>query len=97
MYVKEELCFGDLMDKAWSGALDTLQIVSQFNKESELMYLLEVLFYEEIPSLTEVNDYLWFESDYIFEMLGINEYEEDEEEWLKIIKFYWQIENTWYN
>ena len=78
MYVKEELCFGDLMDKAWSGALDTLQTVSQFDKESELMYLLEDVFCGEIPSLTEVNDYLWFESDYIFEMLEINEYEDDE-------------------
>ena len=80
MYVKEELYFNDLMNKAWSGATDTLETVSQFDKESELMNLLEDVFYGDIPDLTELNDYLWFESDYIFEMLGINEYEDEEEE-----------------
>lgn len=80
MYVKEELWFDDLMNRAWSGGADTLQTVSQFGKESELMYLLEDIFYGDTPSLTEVNDYLWFESDYIFEMLGINEYEDEDEE-----------------
>ena len=80
MYVKVELYFNDLMNKAWSGAADTLETVSQFDKESELMILLEDVFYGDIPDLTELNDYLWFESDYIFEMLGINEYEEEEEE-----------------
>lgn len=80
MYVKEELYFNDLVNKAWSGGADTLETVSQFDKESELMDLLESVFYEEIPELVELNDYLWFERDYIFEALEINEYEDDEEE-----------------
>lgn len=80
MYVKEELYFNDLMNKAWSGGADTLETVSQFDKESELMDLLESVFYGDVPDLMEVNDYLWFERDYIFEMLGINEYEDEEEE-----------------
>ena len=80
MYVKEELYFNDLVNKAWSGGADTLETVSQFDKESELMDLLESVFYEEIPELVELNDFLWFERDYIFETLGINEYEDDEEE-----------------
>lgn len=80
MYVKEELYFNDLMNKAWSGGADTLETVSQFDKESELMDLLESVFYGDVPDLMEVNDYLWFERGYIFEMLGINEDEDEEDE-----------------
>ena len=33
---------------------------------------LEEIFDNQIPTETEVNDYLWFESDYIYECLGID-------------------------
>ena len=57
-----------------SGAVDTLDTIRENEKEEELMQLLEITF-EEIPSETEVNDFLWFERDFIFGELGIGEEE----------------------
>ena len=46
-------------------------------KEEELMLLLDEIFLESIPTLTEVNDILWFDDEMIFESLGIIEEEEE--------------------
>lgn len=77
MYVKEELSFEDLKKRCWSGAIDTLQKIEEEGeeKQEQLMNLLQEEF-SSTPSITEVNDLLWFEDDYIFESLGI-EVEED--------------------
>ena len=78
--VKRELDFNDLMDECWSGAVDTLNTISENNKEEELMSLLALDCFTEVPDLTDVNDMLWFEDDWIFEMLGIKEEDDDDEE-----------------
>lgn len=70
--VKKELSFEDLKDECWSGAIDTLQKIEEEGKENELMELLQEVF-SEISTMTEVNDFLWFEDDYIYEQLGIEE------------------------
>lgn len=62
--------------KPWSGAISTWDVIEEANKVDELEYLLEELYPEGITD-TQLNDILWFESDYIFENLGITE--EDEE------------------
>lgn len=74
MYVKEEFDFNDLMDRCWSGAINTLETIEANGKEEELMQLLED--YAEagsydMPTLTEINDLLRFEDGWIFEMLNI--------------------------
>ena len=71
MLVKREYTFNDLFENSWSGAADTLKVIIDNDKESELMDLLEVIFEGEADE-TELNDFLWFESDYIFECLEIN-------------------------
>lgn len=73
MYVKIEMDYRTLKNNSWSGALDTLKDIEEADKEDELMYLLEEIFNEEIPTETEVNDFLWFERDYIYESLGLDE------------------------
>jgi hypothetical protein len=80
MYIKKDYGFEDLMDNSWSGAVDTLEQVEASNMEEELMELLEEIFGDSTPTETEVNDYLWFNSDEIFEMLGINTEEDDDDE-----------------
>lgn len=77
MYVKEELSFEDLKKRCWSGAIDTLQKIEEEGeeKQEQLMNLLQEEF-SNTPSITEVNDLLWFEDDYIFESLGIEVEEE---------------------
>ena len=71
--------FDDLYKNSWSGAIDTLNRIQDENKEDELMEFLEEQF-QDVPTETEVNDFLWFESEYIYESLGISDEEEEEEE-----------------
>ena len=75
MLVKREYSFNDLYENSWSGAVDTLNVIRENNLEEELMYHLEEIFY--LPTETELNNYLWFESEYIYENLGIVEEEEN--------------------
>ena len=75
MEIKKEYGFEDLKKEYWSGAIETLRIIEENNKEGLFMDILED-FFAEIPTMTEVNDFLWFNDDDIFEALGI-EIEED--------------------
>ena len=72
MKIIREYNFNDLYENSWSGAIDTLDTIIKNDMESELMEHLEEIFDNQIPTETEVNDYLWFESDYIYECLGID-------------------------
>ncbi len=72
MKIVKEYEFEELYKNSWSGAINTLNIISENDMENELMEHLEDIFSDQIPTETEVNDYLWFESDYIFECLGID-------------------------
>lgn len=74
MEIKKDYDFNDLMENSWSGAVYTLKTIEENEKEGELMALLESIF-EDIPTETEVNDFLWFDDDFIFEELGIEEEE----------------------
>lgn len=83
MWIKQEYDYNDLKENSWSGAVNTLRRIEEANKEEELMNFLEDIFYENIPTATEVNDVLWFEPEMIYESLGITEEdgnEKDEEE-----------------
>ena len=66
--------FYKLLENSWSGALDTLEDIENANKQEEFMEHLDMVFFdrEEIED-TELNDYIWFERDYIYEELGLDE------------------------
>ena len=64
---------------AWSGAKDTKETILHNNKGDEFDRLIEEL-YPDGLSETSLNDLLWFESDWIFEQLGISEEEEENDE-----------------
>ena len=80
MWIKQEYDYNDLKENSWSGAVNTLRRIEEANKEEELMNFLEYIFYENIPSDTEVNDLLWFEPEMIYESLGITEEDENEKD-----------------
>lgn len=83
MYIKQEMDFNDLMNNCWGGAIDTLNTINEWNKENELMEHLKDVFssyFDIIPTMTEVNDYLRFEDEDIFKALGIPESEDEESE-----------------
>ena len=63
---------------AWSGGKDTLNEVVERGAEDRLTELLEMIFDSSVPSDTEVNDFLWFERDYIYRELGFLDLMDDE-------------------
>jgi hypothetical protein len=62
--------------EAWSGAVDTKEVILEHHKSTEFDDLIEEL-YPDGLSETQLNDILWFEEDWIYEMLDIK-IEEDE-------------------
>ena len=74
MEIRKEINgFNELADMVWSGAVDTIADIQNANKETEFMNFLEMEFCEDIPTDTEVNDFIWFERDRIYENLGLTE------------------------
>ena len=58
--------------KAWSGAKDTLNKLIELDKCDELEFILDDL-YPEGMTETELNDMLWFDDEWIYKTLGIEE------------------------
>ena len=56
--------------QAWSGAVDTLERIQREGKCAELENILEEL-YPDGMTETELNDLLWFDSESVYEWLGI--------------------------
>ena len=74
MEIKTEINrFDELEDMCWSGACDTLNDIVNANKENEFMDFLNDVFCDEVPTDTQVNDFIWFEREYIYENLGLTE------------------------
>ena len=74
MEIRKEINgFYELADMVWSGAVDTITDIRNANKEDEFMNFLEAVFCDEVPTDTEVNDFIWFERDYIYENIGLTE------------------------
>lgn len=73
MEIRMEIGINELYDMSWSGGRDTLDNIFEHDKEEELMNLLEEVFCDEVPSDTEVNDFLWLERSMIYEHCGLDE------------------------
>ena len=74
--VKKELNFENIKEMAWSGAVYTINIIDDNGKGNEFMQLLTEIF-TETPTDTDINDFLWHDSDYILDTLGITDDEEE--------------------
>ncbi len=55
---------------AWSGAVETKEAIINEGKAEQFDNLIEELYPDGLTD-TQLNDLLWFEEDWIFEMLGI--------------------------
>ena len=63
--------------RAWSGAIKTLGILKEIDRVEEVENYIEEMMTD--ASDTDINDFLWFESDFIFtELLGYTEEEMNE-------------------
>lgn len=56
--------------KAWAGALDTLNTVRERGGMDVLTTICEDIFSGDIPTEVQINDWLWFDSDFIYQALG---------------------------
>ena len=77
MTVKTEISVYDLWNELWSGGRDTLDYLTV----NEAQTILDILEEEsmcrgEDYTLTELNDFFWYEDDTIAEWLGYDSFEE---------------------
>lgn len=62
---------------AWSGGEDTKKTILENGKGDEFDAFIEELYPDGLTD-GALNDLLWFDSDYIFDSLGISESDEEE-------------------
>ena len=72
MYVKIDLDIKDLIEQCWSGADKLASKIYDLGLEEELFELMKEIFDGSTPDITEVNDFLRFEEDYIASCLGVD-------------------------
>ena len=59
--------------KAWSGGLETLNTVRERGGVDTLTVICEDIFSGDIPTETTINNWLWFDSDFIYQALGYDD------------------------
>lgn len=79
MRIAREFDFWMLREECWD-CDDVLDAVENADMEDALIYFLEETFYDRVPTLTEVNDLLRFDGDWVLECLGIELEEEDNDD-----------------
>lgn len=62
----------------WSGAVPTYNRVKEADKLDLLESLIEETMYTTTLTESELNDLFWFESDWIYEILGMKGEEEED-------------------
>lgn len=60
---------------AWSGGKYTLDVLIEKGVCDEVQQLIEDTFLDELPGETAINDFLWFERDFIAQHLGYEDWE----------------------
>ncbi len=68
MRVYQETSFADF--KPWCGAVDTYDRIIEEGKAEEFEAIIEELYPDGIDE-TKLNDILWFDEEWCFEVLGI--------------------------
>ena len=62
MFVKTEIDnFDAIAAMVWSGAIGVCNEIIMQKRENEAMCLIEEIFLEDIPTETQLNDFIWFE------------------------------------
>lgn len=73
MYIKKYVNdFYELKENSWGGAVKVLERIEELDKENEFMNFLECSFGDEPIGELELNDFIWFQDEYIFEELEIS-------------------------
>ncbi len=76
MKVLVEVCDkNDLRNMLWSGAVDTVNRITS-SEAKTILEILEDAYHNDLLTLTQLNDFFWFEGDTIAEWLGYDNFEE---------------------
>lgn len=76
--IRKKMDFNDLVNECWSGAEFTLARIAEEGKEEEFINCLNEYFYcgdnsiDYAPTLTEINDLLRFDANWVLEQLDID-------------------------
>ena len=65
--------------KPWEGAVSVLDNIKEANKLDRLDSMLKEMYPKGITA-EKLNDLLWFESDWVYEMLDMKDYLDDSDE-----------------
>lgn len=76
MEIKQDMDFRDLEKNCWGQAVEILKEISDADKEDALMNYLEEIYYDEIPTLTEINDILAYDWENVYKDIGIVQWNE---------------------
>ncbi len=76
MEIKQDMDFDDLRKNCWGQAVDILEEISDADKEDALMSYLEDIYYDDIPTLTEINDLLAYDWEKLYDDIGIAKWDE---------------------
>ena len=84
----------DLGDRLWSGATWTFEQIRKHGKEEALEEYIQDVFYDQTPTITDINDLLWHDSESVFEAVGLDsdgelpiDFENDGEVSTKYLKY----------
>jgi hypothetical protein len=77
MKVTRDISIADF--DAWSGAVPTKSVIIDNNMVEEFDNMIEELYPDGIDA-TQLNDLLWFDSDWIYETLGMAHLVDEAEE-----------------
>lgn len=64
--------------RPWSGAIETAKLIEENDKIYEFFDMMNELYPDGID-IIQLNDILWFESEWILDILGIKDGDDDEE------------------
>lgn len=78
-YILEVNNFEALKENCWSGAIQTLEAIEEKGLKNEFLDLLNSMIvdcFEGKIEKTKLNDFIWFDTDYIEEYLDVKLWEE---------------------
>ena len=64
----------------WGPAKAIIDEIKQAQKMDGLQELVETAFYDSTPSKTAINDFIWTDSDFILETLGLRKQDDEEDD-----------------
>lgn len=85
MFIKREISWEYISENSWAGAVEVVREIEQQGREEEawdivVSYVDASAVGGDLPTETDVNDFVWFELADIMDLYGDSEEEDDDEE-----------------